>query len=860
MKRKFVKVMFLGALTLSTVTYVGCKDYDDDIDNLQTQIDANKASIAKLQEFVDAGKWVTSVDPIGEDGFKITFNDGKSYTIKSGKDGEQGKAATITTDPVTKNWIINGTDIGICAEGKNGDVGKGEPGPAGYAPQISENGFWIVWNAETGKPEETDIKAAADMYISEDPANPLVWVLNVLNKETKKWEKVSLPKSARITSLTVLGVKSDGSVDVASAEASATLYYGVAGSDIKFNGIDKFKKKDDMLIARGGSMIHAMINPVNLSAADIQAYKIGLTDSKGNTSFVVSNIADNVSEKALTRADAPKATANKGVYDLTLDFASGVTDKELTALDASTVYALTTKDAWNNDIISQYGVKVEVKKEAQQLKAAYTSEKPINETYKLDELIGDDLGKVVAYYYTVADADLKAVDATFDKVNNTIKANKAGTLDVKFNYLATDGKTYEADNAATLTITFTYVTEKAEINDMTWVVNAKTLTATSDIVGPSVDVIRDNVDLTAAAGPIDTKLVYTDGKVTINGKKDLEYENGITLALKGLNAKGKEVADLTSKDITKYVIKATFDKATVAAVPHNATVKFRNAKATPALKNEFLYETTFKIIVQQNNDLFSFKRASSYFDGDKATAYGKVYDKDTDPKVISYDLYSLYQVGSILEGENTTNDFVTFSEVRPTKKVDGKEVIADKWLSDVAHSGVINVKPFDAFGGVYTERDITVTYAPFGNPRLNAIVDKIQLTVKSEIFEGEFAYAKLDKNKKVIGTKDNPFEVDGGTSVTILESEFTKKLVYGTSYDFSDERITKVEIELADDNAKTYLQPTEFKVANKVNAATISKNASATGIQTPPVCELKVKITDKWGKVTSAPIYVKVTK
>ena len=42
MKRKFVKVMFFGALALSTVTYVGCKDYDDDIDNLQTQIDAVK--------------------------------------------------------------------------------------------------------------------------------------------------------------------------------------------------------------------------------------------------------------------------------------------------------------------------------------------------------------------------------------------------------------------------------------------------------------------------------------------------------------------------------------------------------------------------------------------------------------------------------------------------------------------------------------------------------------------------------------------------------------------------------------------------------------------------------------------------
>ena len=37
MKRKFVKVMFFGALALSTVTYVGCKDYDDDIKSVQEQ-------------------------------------------------------------------------------------------------------------------------------------------------------------------------------------------------------------------------------------------------------------------------------------------------------------------------------------------------------------------------------------------------------------------------------------------------------------------------------------------------------------------------------------------------------------------------------------------------------------------------------------------------------------------------------------------------------------------------------------------------------------------------------------------------------------------------------------------------------
>ena len=134
MKRKFVKVMFFGALALSTVTYVGCKDYDDDIDNLQTQIDANKASIAELQNFVKEGKWVTAVEPI-TDGFKITFNDGKSYSIVSGAAGASG--TKIEIDPTTKNWIIDGKDSGICSEGQKGDKGddgepgKGEPGKDG---------------------------------------------------------------------------------------------------------------------------------------------------------------------------------------------------------------------------------------------------------------------------------------------------------------------------------------------------------------------------------------------------------------------------------------------------------------------------------------------------------------------------------------------------------------------------------------------------------------------------------------------------------------------------------------------------------------------------------------------------------
>ena len=874
MKRKFVKVMFFGALALSTVTYVGCKDYDDDIDNLQTQIDANKASIAELQNFVKEGKWVTNVEQI-TDGFKITFNDNKSYSITSGKDATP---TTIKIDPGTKNWIVNDNDLGICAEGKKGADGKpgaagspGGKGEDGYAPQISENGFWMVWDAETKKPVETKIKAATDIYVAADASNPLVWILNIFNKETKEWETVSMPKSARITSMSVLGIKGDGSVDVGSTEAETTLYYSIAGKDIVFNGNKTFKKKGDLLVARGGSKIHALINPVNLKAADIQAYEIGLTDSKGNTNFAVANIADNFSIDALTRAADPEKepTANKGVYDLTLKFVDGLTKDELTALEsAETAYALTTKDAWGNEIISQYGVKI--KASSQNIPDVnFTAPEPMpyQTTYNLDELFGSELDKVVAYYYEVTDEEAKKADAKFDKEKNTILANKEGQVKVKIHCLLVDGSTQDPE----VELTFTYVSKKAEIKDMTWVVDASNKTATSEIVGPSVDEIKGQIKL---SDPIVATIAYTDDKAMINGKVVQSYMDGsIQLKLVGLDKDGKPVSGTSEADIakiTKFVIQATFDEENVAAVSHTATVKFKNKDSQAGLGNDFLYETTFKITVDQQNDkLFTFKRATAYFDGDNAKAYGTVpttavLAATADTK-IGFDLYTLYKEGSISADKQNT---ITFTEEKPSRVVSGKKQFAPAWLDETlpqpTKNSKIKVFPYvskpatdENWGGAYTGRYITVSYAPFGNSRLKAITDRFNLTILSEIFEGTFEYTK-EVDKKIIGTEANPFIIEGNT-VEISAKDFKRIDARGNSYEFSDNRIESVSVVLADDDATTYLAKNDGNLTDDPKKVVISKKEGAV-ILTPPTCKVNVNILDKWGRTKSVSIYVKVNK
>ena len=145
MKRKFVKVMFFGALALSTVTYVGCKDYDDDIDNLQTQIDAVKVSLEELQTKVNSGSVITNVVK-GENGITVTLSDGKSYELTNGKNGADADVWTIGEKD--GYWYKNGVKTEYKAVGVDG--APGAAGPAGGEGTPGENGKYYVPNKETG--------------------------------------------------------------------------------------------------------------------------------------------------------------------------------------------------------------------------------------------------------------------------------------------------------------------------------------------------------------------------------------------------------------------------------------------------------------------------------------------------------------------------------------------------------------------------------------------------------------------------------------------------------------------------------------------------------------------------------------
>lgn len=153
-KRKFISIALAGALFLgiASPTFVACKDYDDDINNLQRQIDEINVTIKELQELIDAGYFIKSITNT-DNGISILMSNGKTYTLTNGQDGK----SVVWTIGQDGYWYQDGVKtqykaIGVDGKnGKDGEDGKdGENGKDGQDGQNGKDGKYYVPNQETG--------------------------------------------------------------------------------------------------------------------------------------------------------------------------------------------------------------------------------------------------------------------------------------------------------------------------------------------------------------------------------------------------------------------------------------------------------------------------------------------------------------------------------------------------------------------------------------------------------------------------------------------------------------------------------------------------------------------------------------
>ena len=186
MNKKFLSAILFGTLMVSsTGTFVSCKDYDDDIDNLQGQITANADAIKALQDLVGSGKYVTSVAKTADGhGITFTFNQGDPVTITL--DDETGSGDVVK--------VVDGI-LYINDEPQELKVATSETKPS----IIMQDGVWAVLQ-EDGTYKSTGVPVSGVSVAGSEADG---FTLTIFDKDGNKQE-VKVPTATSIVSDLIL--------------------------------------------------------------------------------------------------------------------------------------------------------------------------------------------------------------------------------------------------------------------------------------------------------------------------------------------------------------------------------------------------------------------------------------------------------------------------------------------------------------------------------------------------------------------------------------------------------------------------------------------------------------------------------
>lgn len=165
MRKKVFSALLFGTLAVvSTGSLVSCKDYDDDITNLQNQINELNTLVKTIQGQIEKGAILTAVTPTAN-GVTVELSNGKTYDITNGQKGDAGVDGTVWKIGENGNWWSSTAgaafvDTGMAAQGAKGDKGdKGDTGAAGAAGAAGatgatgangKDGKYYVPNEQTG--------------------------------------------------------------------------------------------------------------------------------------------------------------------------------------------------------------------------------------------------------------------------------------------------------------------------------------------------------------------------------------------------------------------------------------------------------------------------------------------------------------------------------------------------------------------------------------------------------------------------------------------------------------------------------------------------------------------------------------
>lgn len=795
MNKKLFGTLLLGSLLMGG-TFVSCKDYDDDIDNLQKQIESHATAISQLQSAVASLSYVTNVAKNG-DGIDVTFSNGTTTTIKTIK-GENGQDGSVVTIGENGNWAIDGKDTGVPAKGE-----------AGKSPVIGEDGCWAVYNAETKEYESTGVLAAAAGTVAES-SDGLAYEITLKNADGEN-VIVKVPAVAVITNVAAYSFNTESFdwngdlrnpawVSKITGQSTLHVYYGIVAADVTFNG--KTYKKGATISGRG-SMICAETSPLQVDAT---AYQWELSDSKSGSIVEIANVQEFKTVNALTRG----ATANPGFYLFSVKLKDGIGNKEIGGdsikytdwggNDASSVkvYALKTKDYQGNIISSDYCYKIAPAKVKDITIYANNTVTVVNKAFDMFANALDGTYKEVDHYngtewgpYWSSSANLIA-DCTFEfpqdqtakkealgaSINgNTITAANPGTITVKAKYLTIEGKKGEK----TFQVTFQTAATTSSISDFNWSVQADNAntpavdeTVVSNVVTgldkylSSANYVSEGTDI-GANGVKVQELTLSNAAITFKYNPALDGNPAVT----GITPTLYKITD--QNGYVSYKMNLKFNPSTVRPNPVVGTLKFDRID-----DNYPQMTVTFNVNVT-DAQTFDFKPKAAYFSGTEATAYGIANGTNIASNIFDFFEIAATDVPNIVikeivpqytDNNGDAQDVAAWTGA--TKNAQGNYMIGTVGTTTLAE-GALSVKKWNANGtdgdpnkgnyGAYSDasRKFVIYYYPNGNTSVNPISYEFGVTIKSIVAEGTMKYVKPTITYDNGGNITNVTYADGET-------------------------------------------------------------------------------------------------
>ena len=608
MNKKFLSAILFGALMVSsTGTFVSCKDYDDDIDEINKELTDLKSKLSDLESKANAGgAYVTKIESV-DGGFKVSVSDGTSYnlTVASAAAGSKvvidDKTGEISIDDKATGWFAT--------------TGEGEEA-VDMTPYVKD-GYWYLYDKTAKEFVKSEYKAAGNAYAV--VANGIC-TLNIPDADGKM-QTIQLPTtSAAITGVQFIDVTS-GDVETDPAYA---LNYGVATKDnAKWDGPKGAITKDQLLVGT----IEPLTLQVYPSSADLSNADIKLVGSDGTVAPV--KVTATPFEGVITKA----ASAN-GLWNLNIRPDETVTDKTIAdAFKAETdnyAYALQI----NGNILTGYASEVTPTDQASSATATslqaddvkYNTEElssakvPFGETVTLEF---DGTKAYDAYLTPKSASELELAGVTIDgKTMSFTSTEKAAGKTVEFtvNFVNFKGET---GTAFDITVNFEGATVDPEAP-----VAAVKYTATDGVKPIIIDLGTTFTSLSAQTATALAAVTPTWNVISIDGKAvtaDQSTANGkFAFAMtqvkyySDLKADGTPKTEVTAINTAdnlkkvKYAVFAHSDyQTTVAPGAYVLNMKFADASGNELKK----VVAPVTISVPTFTDLFT--KVTSVWNADK---------------------------------------------------------------------------------------------------------------------------------------------------------------------------------------------------------------------------------------------------